>query len=144
MRLTLPYQPIRWSMTAHCILLSGRWMMLKPIAWSSASLYPVSEMTIVILIPRNIVAANRSMIRGVRFQRRRVVDITMLCLADTRSSWNGLSKSVASKIDKRFSYGNIRKHLSKNRPLHPNSKLMYAGGSVVPINNFRGVRFSGQ
>lgn len=50
----------------------------------------------------------------------------------------------ASKIDRRFSYGNIRKHLSKNLPLHPNSKLMYADGSVVPINNFRGVRFSGQ
>lgn len=32
MRLTLPYQPVRWSMTAHCILQSERWMMLKPIA----------------------------------------------------------------------------------------------------------------
>ena len=50
----------------------------------------------------------------------------------------------ASKIDRRFSYSNIRKHLSENRPLHPDSKWMYADGSIVPITNFRGVKFSGQ
>lgn len=50
----------------------------------------------------------------------------------------------ASKIDRRFSYGNICEHLSKNRPLHPNSKWLYADGSIVPITNFRGVKFSGQ
>ena len=50
----------------------------------------------------------------------------------------------ASKIDRRFSYSNIRKHLSENRPLHPDSKWMYADGTIVPITNFRGVKFSGQ
>ena len=50
----------------------------------------------------------------------------------------------ASKIDRRFSYGNILKHLSKNRPLHPDSKWMYADGSIVPFFNFRGVKFSEQ
>lgn len=49
----------------------------------------------------------------------------------------------ASKIDRRFSYG-MRKHLLENRPLHPDSKWMYADGSIVPITNFRGVKFSGQ
>lgn len=50
----------------------------------------------------------------------------------------------ASKIDRRFSYVNILKHLSKNRPLHPDSKWMYADGSIVPFFNFRGVKFSEQ
>lgn len=50
----------------------------------------------------------------------------------------------ASKIDRRFSYGNILKHLSKNRPLHPDSRWMYADGSIVPFSNFRGVKFSEQ
>lgn len=31
-RFTLPYQPMRWSMMAHCILHVGRWRILKPIA----------------------------------------------------------------------------------------------------------------
>lgn len=50
----------------------------------------------------------------------------------------------ASKIDRRFSFGNIQKHLSNNRPLHPDSKWMYADGSIMPITNFRGVKFSTQ
>lgn len=50
----------------------------------------------------------------------------------------------ASKIDRRFSYDNILKRLSKNRPLHPDSKWMYADGSIVPFSNFRGVKFSEQ
>lgn len=50
----------------------------------------------------------------------------------------------ASKIDRRFSYGNICKHLSQNRPKHQESKWMYADGSIVPIYRFRGVKLSSQ
>lgn len=48
----------------------------------------------------------------------------------------------ASKIDRRFSYGNICKHLSKNRLRHPNSKWMYADGSIVPIHRYQGIKLS--
>ena len=48
----------------------------------------------------------------------------------------------ASKIDRRFSYGNIKAHLSKNRPLHPQSKWMYADGSIVPIRSYKGVKLT--
>ena len=48
----------------------------------------------------------------------------------------------ASKIDRRFSYGNIKAHLSKNRPLHPQSKWMYADGSIVPIRSYKGVQLT--
>lgn len=50
----------------------------------------------------------------------------------------------ASKIDRRFSYGNICKHLSKNRPRHPDSKWMYADGSIVPIYRYQGMILSTQ
>ena len=48
----------------------------------------------------------------------------------------------ASKIDRRFSYGNIKTHLGKNRPLHPQSKWMYADGSIVPIRSYKGVKLN--
>ena len=48
----------------------------------------------------------------------------------------------ASKIDRRFSYGNIKAHLGKNRPLHPQSKWMYADGTIVPIKSYKGVQFT--
>lgn len=48
----------------------------------------------------------------------------------------------ASKIDRRFSYGNIKAHLAKNRPLHPQSKWMYADGTIVPIRSYKGVKFT--
>ena len=50
----------------------------------------------------------------------------------------------ASKIDRRFSLGNISKHLANNKPLHPQSRWMYADGSIVPIASYKGVRFSTQ
>lgn len=48
----------------------------------------------------------------------------------------------ASKIDRRFSYGNICKHISKNRLRHPDSKWMYADGSIVPIHSYQGIKLS--
>lgn len=48
----------------------------------------------------------------------------------------------ASKIDRRFSYGNICKHISKNRLQHPDSKWMYADGSIVPIYSYQGMNLS--
>lgn len=48
----------------------------------------------------------------------------------------------ASKIDRRFSYGNIKAHLGKNRPLHPQSKWMYADGTIIPIKSYKGVQFT--
>ena len=48
----------------------------------------------------------------------------------------------ASKIDRRFSYGNITAHLGKNKPLHPQSKWMYADGSIVPIRSYKGVKLN--
>ena len=48
----------------------------------------------------------------------------------------------ASKIDRRFSYGNICKHISKNRPRHPESKWMYADGSIVRIHSYQGMKLS--
>jgi len=35
----------------------------------------------------------------------------------------------ASKIDRRFSFGSIKAHLAKNKPLHPQSRWMYADGT---------------
>lgn len=51
---------------------------------------------------------------------------------------------AASKIDRRFSLGNISKHLANNKPLHSQSQWMYADGSIVPIASYKGVRFSTQ
>ena len=51
---------------------------------------------------------------------------------------------AALKIDRRFSLGNISKHLANNKPLHPQSRWMYADGSIVPIASYKGVRFSTQ
>ncbi|WP_289705793.1 relaxase/mobilization nuclease domain-containing protein [Bacteroides acidifaciens] len=51
---------------------------------------------------------------------------------------------AASKIDRRFSLGNISKHFANNKPLHPQSRWMYADGSIVPIASYKGVRFSTQ
>lgn len=48
----------------------------------------------------------------------------------------------ASKIDRRFSYANIKAHLANNRPLHSQSKWMYADGSIVPISAYKGVKFT--
>lgn len=48
----------------------------------------------------------------------------------------------ASKIDHRFSHGNICKHISKNRPRHPESKWMYADGSIVPTHRYQGMKLS--
>lgn len=48
----------------------------------------------------------------------------------------------ASKIDRRFSYGNVKAHLGKNRPLHPQTKWMYADGNIVPIKSYKGVQFT--
>ena len=48
----------------------------------------------------------------------------------------------ASKIDRRFSYGNIKAHLGKNRPLRLLSKWMYADGTIVPIKNYKGVQLT--
>ena len=48
----------------------------------------------------------------------------------------------ASKIDRRISYGNIKTHICKNRPLHPQSKWMYADGSIVPIKNYKGIQLT--
>ena len=48
----------------------------------------------------------------------------------------------ASKIDRRFSYGNICKHISKNRLQHPDSKWMYADGSIVPRHCYQGMKLS--
>ncbi|MDE6536728.1 MAG: relaxase/mobilization nuclease domain-containing protein, partial [Muribaculaceae bacterium] len=48
----------------------------------------------------------------------------------------------ASKIDRRFSYGNIKALLGKNRPLHPLSKWLYADGSIVPIKSYKGFQFT--
>jgi len=48
----------------------------------------------------------------------------------------------ASKIDRRFSLGNICKHISKNRLRHPDSKWMYADGSIVPIHSYQGLKLS--
>ena len=48
----------------------------------------------------------------------------------------------ASKIDRRFSYGNVKAHLGKNRPLHPQSKWMYADGTIVPIKSYKGVQLT--
>ena len=48
----------------------------------------------------------------------------------------------ASKIDRRFSFGNIKVHLAKNRPLHQQSSWMYADGSIVPFYSYKGVKLS--
>lgn len=51
---------------------------------------------------------------------------------------------AASKIDRRFSLGNISKHLAANKPRHPQSQWLYADGSIVPIATYKGVRLSPQ
>lgn len=48
----------------------------------------------------------------------------------------------ASKIDRHFSFGNIKAHLAKNKPLHPQSSWMYADGSIVPFYSYKGVKLS--
>ena len=53
-------------------------------------------------------------------------------------------KFPASKIDRRFSYGNIAKHLANNKPLHPKSNFMYLDGTIRPISKLLGVRLSAQ
>ena len=53
-------------------------------------------------------------------------------------------KFPASKIDRRFSYGNINKHLADNKPLHPKCDFLYADGSIRPMNRFRGVALTPQ
>lgn len=53
-------------------------------------------------------------------------------------------KFPASKIDRRFSYGNISKHIAENKPLHPKSDFMYADGTIRPMYRFRGVSLTPQ
>lgn len=49
---------------------------------------------------------------------------------------------AASKIDRRFSLGNISKHLAQNKPLHPQSRWMYADSTIVPFYTYQGVKLS--
>lgn len=51
---------------------------------------------------------------------------------------------AASKIDRRFSLGNISKHLVANNPRHPQSQWLYSDGTIVPISSYKGVKFSPQ
>lgn len=51
---------------------------------------------------------------------------------------------AASKIDRRFSLGNISKHLAANKPRHPHSQWLYADGTIVPISSYKGVKFTPQ
>lgn len=51
---------------------------------------------------------------------------------------------AASKIDRRFSLGNISKHLAANKPRHPQSQWLYADGTIVPISSYKGVKFTPQ
>lgn len=51
-------------------------------------------------------------------------------------------KFPASKIDRRFSFGNITKHLENNKPLHPQSKWLFADGSIVPVTKAYGVKLT--
>ena len=51
---------------------------------------------------------------------------------------------AASKIDRRFSLGNISKHLAANKPRHPKSQWLYADGTIVPISSYKGVKFTPQ
>ena len=53
-------------------------------------------------------------------------------------------KFPASKIDRRFSYGNIVNHLANNKPLHPKSNYMYVDGTIRPIYTILGVRLLAQ
>lgn len=51
-------------------------------------------------------------------------------------------KFPASKIDRRFSFGNIIKHLSNNKPLHSKSQWLYTDGTIVPFSSYKGVTIS--
>lgn len=51
---------------------------------------------------------------------------------------------AASNIDRRFSLGNISKHLAANKPRHPQSQWLYADGTIVPISSYKGVKFTPQ
>lgn len=51
---------------------------------------------------------------------------------------------AASKIDRRFSLGNISRHLAANKPRHPQSQWLYADGTIVPISSYKGVKFTPQ
>lgn len=51
---------------------------------------------------------------------------------------------AASKIDRRFSLGNISKHFAANKPRHPQSQWLYADGTIVPISSYKGVKFTPQ
>lgn len=53
-------------------------------------------------------------------------------------------KFPASKIDRKFSFANLSKHLSKNTPLHPKSEFMFIDGTIRPINKLLGVRLTAQ
>lgn len=53
-------------------------------------------------------------------------------------------KFPASKIDRRFSFGNITKHLAENKPLHQQSKWLYYDGSIVPVTKAYGVKLTNE
>lgn len=53
-------------------------------------------------------------------------------------------KFPASKIDRKFSFANLSKHLSKNTPLHPKSEFMFIDGTIRPVNKLLGVRLTAQ
>ena len=48
----------------------------------------------------------------------------------------------ASKIDRRFSFSNLKAHLARNKPLYPQSRWMYADGTIVPFYKYAGVKLS--
>lgn len=53
---------------------------------------------------------------------------------------------AASKIDRRFSYGNINKHLAQNKQKqsHPKSNYLYGDGTIKPLSKIMGVELSPQ
>ena len=50
----------------------------------------------------------------------------------------------ASKIDRCFSFGNLKVHLSKNKPKHPQSEWMYADDTIVPFSVFKSVKLTAE
>ncbi len=53
---------------------------------------------------------------------------------------------AASKIDRRFSYGNITRHIAENKQKqpHPKSSYLYADGTIKPISRYMGIDLTPQ
>lgn len=51
---------------------------------------------------------------------------------------------AASKIDRRFSYGNINKHIDQNnqKQSHPKSDYLYADGTIKPLSKIMGIKLT--